>query len=188
MSETEFYTHTKFTDTECSQNKKKDALKFRQDTRIVTSPARCMYFVFVFLQTTLHSFPLIHKEKQQEQMNQKQLNKPEALQFTICMERSRNAVAYLVEALFYKTIGLILDSIHRLVCTRRRHKTTTFRGLDLSPSSGGWGRINLLSWAQSLDCPIVLYNIRRRQNPFKSNYSTSRKVAVSIPDVIGFFI
>jgi hypothetical protein len=25
-------------------------------------------------------------------------------------------------------------------------KTTTFRRLDLSPSSGGWGRIDLLSW------------------------------------------
>jgi hypothetical protein len=26
--------------------------------------------------------------------------------------------------------------------------TTTFRRLDLSPSSGGWGRINVLSWAR----------------------------------------
>jgi hypothetical protein len=34
-----------------------------------------------------------------------------------------------------RTIGLILDSIHHLVC--RRQKTTTFRRLDLSPSSGG---------------------------------------------------
>jgi hypothetical protein len=41
---------------------------------------------------------------------------------------------------------LVLDFIHRLVC--KRQKTTTFRRLDLSPSSGGLGRINLLSWAQ----------------------------------------
>jgi sorbitol-specific phosphotransferase system component IIBC len=27
-------------------------------------------------------------------------------------------------------------------------KTTAFRRLDLSPSSGGWGRVNLLSWAR----------------------------------------
>jgi hypothetical protein len=27
-------------------------------------------------------------------------------------------------------------------------KTTTFRRLDLSPSSGGWGRVDLLSWAR----------------------------------------
>jgi hypothetical protein len=27
-------------------------------------------------------------------------------------------------------------------------KTTTFRRLDLSPSSGGWGRIDLFSWAR----------------------------------------
>jgi hypothetical protein len=27
-------------------------------------------------------------------------------------------------------------------------KTTTFRRLDLSPSSGGWGRVGLLSWAR----------------------------------------
>jgi hypothetical protein len=48
--------------------------------------------------------------------------------------------------LLYRAIGLILDSIHRLVCGTQ--KTTTFRRLDLSPSSGGWGRINLLSWAR----------------------------------------
>jgi hypothetical protein len=27
-------------------------------------------------------------------------------------------------------------------------KTTTFRRLDLSPLSGGWGRVDLLSWAR----------------------------------------
>jgi hypothetical protein len=27
-------------------------------------------------------------------------------------------------------------------------KTTTFRRLDLSPSSGGWGRVDILSWAR----------------------------------------
>jgi hypothetical protein len=45
-----------------------------------------------------------------------------------------------------RAIGLVLDFIHRLVCGRQN--TTTFRRLDLSPSSGGWGRINLLSWAR----------------------------------------
>jgi hypothetical protein len=46
----------------------------------------------------------------------------------------------------YRAIGLVLDFIHRLVYGRQN--TTMFRRLDLSPSSGGWGRINLLSWAQ----------------------------------------
>jgi hypothetical protein len=51
-----------------------------------------------------------------------------------------------------------LDFIHRLVCGRQN--TTTFRRLDLSPSSGGWGRINLLSWArqQSLSRFILLHS------------------------------
>jgi hypothetical protein len=47
---------------------------------------------------------------------------------------------------FYRAIGFVLDSIHRLVCGRQ--KTTTFRRMDLSPSSGGWGKMNLLSWAR----------------------------------------
>jgi hypothetical protein len=47
--------------------------------------------------------------------------------------------------MLYRAIGLVLDSVHRLVCGRQ--KTTTFRRLDLSPSSGGWGTINL-SWAR----------------------------------------
>jgi hypothetical protein len=46
----------------------------------------------------------------------------------------------------YRAIGLVLDSIHRLVCGRQN--TATFRRLHLSPSSGGWSRINLLSWAR----------------------------------------
>jgi hypothetical protein len=50
------------------------------------------------------------------------------------------------DLVMYRAIGLVLDSIYRLVCGRQ--KTTTFRRLDLSPSSGGWGRINLLSWAR----------------------------------------
>jgi hypothetical protein len=45
-----------------------------------------------------------------------------------------------------RAIGLVLDSIHRLVCGRQ--KTTTFRRLDVSPFSGGRGRKNLLSWAR----------------------------------------
>jgi hypothetical protein len=48
--------------------------------------------------------------------------------------------------MLYRAIGLVLDPIHCLVCWRQN--TTTFRRLDLSPSSGGWGRINLLSWAR----------------------------------------
>jgi hypothetical protein len=46
----------------------------------------------------------------------------------------------------FRATGLVLVSIHRLACGRQ--KTTTFRRLDLSPSSGEWGRINLLSWAR----------------------------------------
>jgi hypothetical protein len=57
--------------------------------------------------------------------------------------------------MLYKAIGLVLDSIHRFVCGRQ--KTTTFRRLDLSPSSGGWGRINLLRrWIESKTSPIAL--------------------------------
>jgi hypothetical protein len=48
--------------------------------------------------------------------------------------------------MLYRAIGLVFDSIHRIVCGRQ--KTTTIRRLGLSPSSGGWGRINLLSWAR----------------------------------------
>jgi hypothetical protein len=33
-------------------------------------------------------------------------------------------------------------------CMWKTKNTTTFRRLKLSPSSGGWGRINLLSWAR----------------------------------------
>jgi hypothetical protein len=40
----------------------------------------------------------------------------------------------------YRTIRFILDFIHRLVYIRQ--EITTFRRLDLSPSSGGWGKID----------------------------------------------
>jgi hypothetical protein len=33
-------------------------------------------------------------------------------------------------------------------CMWKAKNTTTFRRLDLSPSSGGWSRINLLSWSR----------------------------------------
>jgi hypothetical protein len=76
--------------------------------------------------------------------------------------------------LLYRAIGLVLDSIHHLACGRQ--KTTTVRRLDLSPSSGGWGRINVVvfclphtrRWIESKTSPIALYNIHHRQNPFKS--------------------
>jgi hypothetical protein len=63
-----------------------------------------------------------------------------------------------------RAIGLVLDSIHRLVCGKQN--TTTFRRLDLSPSSGGWGQ----------DKPTQLGPLERAslnhihhcQNPFKS--------------------
>jgi hypothetical protein len=110
MSETEFQTHTKLQTQNVRRIKKReDALKFGQDSRIVTSPARCMYFASVFVHTALCSFPLIRKEKQQEQINQKQLNKQKALQFTICIETSRNAIAYLVED--YSTSRKVAGSI-----------------------------------------------------------------------------
>jgi hypothetical protein len=46
-------------------------------------------------------------------------------------------------------------------------KTTTFQRLDLSPSSGGWGRVDLLSWAcqkelVSITGPI---NLRTETDP-----------------------
>jgi hypothetical protein len=34
-------------------------------------------------------------------------------------------------------------------------KTTTFRRLDLSPSSGGWGRIDLLSWGRQKELASI---------------------------------
>jgi hypothetical protein len=82
---------------------------------------------------------------------------------------------------FFRTLSIVW-------CVEVLQKTTTFRRLDLSPSSGGWGRIDLLSWARqkelvsitgSVKLPhtrrwieskrsqIVLYNIHHRQNPLK---------------------
>jgi hypothetical protein len=40
----------------------------------------------------------------------------------------------------YRTIGL-MDFIHRPVFKRRKQKNTTFRRLDLSPSSNVWDKI-----------------------------------------------
>jgi hypothetical protein len=37
--------------------------------------------------------------------------------------------------------------LYPLSCMWKTKNPTTFRRLDLSPSSGGWGRVNLLSWA-----------------------------------------
>jgi hypothetical protein len=47
----------------------------------------------------------------------------------------------------YRTIRFILDSIRRRLVYIRQ-KTTTFRRLDPSPSLGGWGKIDPLSWAR----------------------------------------
>jgi hypothetical protein len=47
--------------------------------------------------------------------------------------------------LMYRTMRFILNFIHRLVYMT---KITTFQRLDLSPSSGGWGKVDLLSWAR----------------------------------------
>jgi hypothetical protein len=56
--------------------------------------------------------------------------------------------------MLYRTIGLILNSIHRLIC--RRQKTTTFRRLDLSPSSGGLGLDKPISWARQKELVSVI--------------------------------
>jgi hypothetical protein len=46
----------------------------------------------------------------------------------------------------YRAIGLVLDSIHRLVC----------------------GYVDTRRWIESKRSPVALYNIHHRQNPFKS--------------------
>jgi hypothetical protein len=53
---------------------------------------------------------------------------------------------YFLMATEDRTIRFILDFIHRLVYIGQ--KITTFRRLDLYPSSGGWGKIDLLSCLQ----------------------------------------
>jgi hypothetical protein len=74
-------------------------------------------------------------------------------------------------------------------CMWKTKNNTTFRRLDLSPSSGGWGRINLLSWARYKELvsipgyflsstyktmdkvqnkPNSSVQLHHRQNPFKS--------------------
>jgi hypothetical protein len=40
-------------------------------------------------------------------------------------------------------------------CVEVLQKTTTFRRLELSPSSGGWGRVDLLSWARQKELVSV---------------------------------
>jgi hypothetical protein len=46
-------------------------------------------------------------------------------------------------------------------------KTTTFHRLDLSPSSGGWGRIDLLSWARQKE----LVSVTGPKSPKEAKYS-----------------
>jgi hypothetical protein len=45
-----------------------------------------------------------------------------------------------IKTILYRTIGL-MDFIHRPVYKSRKQKNTTFRRLDLSPSSGVWDKI-----------------------------------------------
>jgi sorbitol-specific phosphotransferase system component IIBC len=44
-------------------------------------------------------------------------------------------------------------------------KTTTFRRLDLSPSSGGWGRVDILRWARQKELVSITGQtpVRRKQ-------------------------
>jgi hypothetical protein len=51
-------------------------------------------------------------------------------------------IVYVVQS-YWACFGLYPSS-----CMWKTKNTTTFRRLDLSSSSGGWGRINLLSWAR----------------------------------------
>jgi hypothetical protein len=52
-------------------------------------------------------------------------------------------MVYVVQS-YWACFGLYPSS-----CMWKTKNPTTFPRLDLSPSSGGWGRINLLSWARS---------------------------------------
>jgi hypothetical protein len=60
--------------------------------------------------------------------------------------------------MLYRAIGLVLDSIHRLVCGRQ--KTTTFRRLDLSPS---------ISSFIATDSPSPLHFSTSRSETFTTN-------------------
>jgi hypothetical protein len=83
-------------------------------------------------------------------------------------------MVYVVQS-YWACFGLYPSS-----CMWKTKNTTTFRKLDLSPSSGGWGRINLLSWAR-LSCPI---HLRTEADPvsetlwycLSSTYKTMDKV------------
>jgi hypothetical protein len=50
----------------------------------------------------------------------------------------------------YVEHGYLVSGLYPLssVQKNKRDKNTTFRRLDLSPSSGGWGRVDLFSWAR----------------------------------------
>jgi hypothetical protein len=64
----------------------------------------------------------------------------------------------------YRAIGLVLDSIHRLVCGRQKIPQRFGDWICLRPQVDGAG----LSWIKSKTSPIALYNIHHRQNSFKS--------------------
>jgi hypothetical protein len=53
-------------------------------------------------------------------------------------------------AMVYVEHGYLVSGLYpsSSVQKNKSDKNTTFRRLDLSPSSGGWGRVDLFSWAR----------------------------------------
>jgi hypothetical protein len=74
-------------------------------------------------------------------------------------------------------------------------KTTTFRRLDLSPSSGGWGRINVLSWARQKELVSITGQtpVRRKQLintrqpviklPYTRRWTESKRIQVVLYNI-----
>jgi hypothetical protein len=67
---------------------------------------------------------------------------PSLSQFKIDRLERILTMVYVVQS-YWACFGLYPSS-----CMWKTKNPTRFRRLDLSPSSGGWGRINLLSWAR----------------------------------------
>jgi hypothetical protein len=73
--------------------------------------------------------------------------------------------------LLYRTIWLLLDSIHHLVCGSFTKDHNVSETGSVSVLRWMWSFVKLphtRRWIESKRSQIVLYNIHHRQNPFKS--------------------
>jgi hypothetical protein len=84
------------------------------------------------------------------------VKKPEIIHMLSCVFLERILTMVYVVQSYWACFGL-----HPSSCMWKAKNPTTFRRLDLSPSSGGWGRTNLLSWAYFL-CDVFLVRLRMK--------------------------